>query len=506
MATSTHALGHLSDIGAESPLARLDARIVEAGKQARAKQRPVVVSVVERLRGVDPLAVIASFARARNGEVVGDSNAMYWSRPAERFAIAGIGAAATLTARGPDRFDQIERAWAELVDDALADASAGLTAGAGPTLMGGFAFDPDGPRTARWDGFPSAHFTLPRFLVAEVGDAQWLTTTVIVEPSGEPDIARADLVAMREWIVAAPRQSDGSTPAARDAAVRYSDLGSPDEWRAGVRQAVETIRIGALEKVVLARGVQARGSQPFDTAAAVRHLSVVHPDSFIFACWRDDRVFLGASPERLARLDGREVLASSLAGSARRGTDANEDARLAAALLESPKDADEHAVVVRALRDTLAQLCDDVTAAATPSVLTLPHMHHLHTIVRAHLRAGHSLLELVGRLHPTPAVGGTPRDTALAFIRAHEPLDRGWYAAPIGWLQRHRGEFAVALRSALVQGSDATLFAGCGIVRDSDPELEYAESVLKLRPMAATLAAAQGIRAPLGAALDAGPA
>jgi isochorismate synthase len=506
MATSTHAPGHLSDIGADSPLGRLDARIAEAARRARARQRPVIVSVVERLRGVDPLAVIASFARAGDRDVGGDSSAMYWARPADRFAMAGIGTAATLTARGPDRFRQIERAWTELAEDALRDEPTSPTGGVGPTLMGGFAFDPDGPRTARWDGFPSAHFTLPRFLVAEVGDAHWLTTTIIVEPTGEADIALADLAPIRAAIMDSPGRSDGSRPAARDARVRYSDLGSPDEWRASVRLAVDTIRGGALEKVVLARGVQARGSEPFDTAAAVRHLGTVHPDSFIFACWRDDRVFLGASPERLVRVDGREVLASSLAGSARRGTDAAEDAELAAGLLESSKDADEHAVVVRALRDTLAQLCDDVTAAATPSVLTLPHMHHLHTIVRAHLRDGHSLLELVGRLHPTPAVGGTPRDTALAFIRAHEQLDRGWYAAPVGWLQCHRGEFAVALRSALVQGSDATLFAGCGIVRDSDPDLEYAESVLKLRPMAATLAAAQGIREPLGATLDAGPA
>ena len=115
MATSTHAPGQLSDIGADTPLARLEAGIAEARRQARAKQRPVVVSVVERLRGVDPLAVIASVAHARDGDAIGDSNAMYWSRPAERFAIAGIGAAATLAARGPDRFDQIERAWAEVV-------------------------------------------------------------------------------------------------------------------------------------------------------------------------------------------------------------------------------------------------------------------------------------------------------------------------------------------------------------------------------------------------------
>jgi isochorismate synthase EntC len=117
-------------------------------------------------------------------------------------------------------------------------------------------------------------------------------------------------------------------------------------------------------------------------------------------------------------------------------------------------------------------------------------VHHLHTPVRARLRDGHSLLDVVARLHPTPAVGGTPREAALGFIRNHEQLDRGWYAAPIGWIGRESGEFAVALRSAVIAGSEATLFAGCGIVADSDPELEFNESALKLRPMQSALAAA----------------
>jgi isochorismate synthase EntC len=146
--------------------------------------------------------------------------------------------------------------------------------------------------------------------------------------------------------------------------------------------------------------------------------------------------------------------------------------------------------VRQALCTGLARLGDDVTASDEPALLSLPHVHHLYTAVRARLRDPHTILQLVAQLHPTPAVGGEPRNAALRFIREHEKMDRGWYAAPIGWLQRDHGEFAVALRSALIQGAAASLFAGCGVVADSDPDQEYAESLLKLRPMQAALAAA----------------
>jgi isochorismate synthase len=474
---------------------RLAARLGEASARARSGRRTVLLSVVERLASANPVGLIAACddddLRAALAPIGADDR-MYWARPNEQFAIAGLGAATTLTARGPDRFAEIERAWNALVDTAITEDADDAPAGIGPLLMGGAAFEPEGPHSARWDGFSGADFIVPRFLVTTTADGSWLTTTILVGSDGTPDVAPDTLGTIRDSLVQLLRRSPESASASKRTALRYTDLSAPSEWRELVQSAVDAIGYGFFQKVVLARAVQAVSPVAFDVAAVLRHLRTVHPDSFIFACWRGERVFVGASPERLVRLDEREVLASSLAGSARRGVDAEEDALLASELLGSAKDAYEHSVVVRALRDTLGQLCDDVQAASTPSVLTLPHMHHLHTIVRARLRDGHSLLELVGRVHPTPAVGGTPRDAALAFIRSNERLDRGWYAAPVGWLGRDRGEFAVALRSALIRGDEATLYAGCGVVRDSDPDLEYAESVLKLQPMMKALAAAQG--------------
>jgi len=162
--------------------------------------------------------------------------------------------------------------------------------------------------------------------------------------------------------------------------------------------------------------------------------------------------------------------------------------RAGARLLKNPKDRLEHAVVVDMLREVISEACDDVTTAVGPTLLKVANIQHLETALAGRLRERLSILELAGRLHPTPAVGGLPRDRALGWMREHEELERGWYAGPVGWIDRRgEGEFAVAIRSALMHGNRARLFAGCGIVADSDPDQEYAESWLKLRPMLSAL-------------------
>jgi isochorismate synthase len=159
-------------------------------------------------------------------------------------------------------------------------------------------------------------------------------------------------------------------------------------------------------------------------------------------------------------------------------------------LLASAKDRHEHEVVVRTVVEALGPLCDQLDVGATPSLLKLGNVQHLYTPVTGHLCSACTLLNVVERLHPTPAVGGRPREAALALIREREGFDRGWYGGPVGWIdQRGEGEFAVAIRSALLHGTQATLFAGCGIVADSDPEREYAEAALKLKPMLSALGA-----------------
>jgi len=258
----------------------------------------------------------------------------------------------------------------------------------------------------------------------------------------------------------------------------------PAQWQALVRDAADEVRAGSLYKVVLAREVHLTQTRPFDIPRALDQLRRIYPGAFLFAVARGRQCFFGATPERLVRLLGRKVDVTALAGTCQRGGHGAEDRALGEQLMKSAKDRHEHALVVGTLRAALQSCCEVLNVPHEPVLLKLKNMQHLHTPVSGELKAGVTLLDLVATLHPTPAVGGLPRAPALQYLRTHEQLDRGWYAAPVGWMDAHGdGEFAVALRSALVNGSAASLFAGCGIVGDSEPEHEFLETCLKLRTM-----------------------
>ena len=481
--------------------ARLSALVEQGSARARATRLPVIISLTEPAAVLDPLdalEAVGAFDDALCAPMRAERS--YWACPAADFALAGVGAAVTLSAAGPDRFKAVDQAWMALRESAVVDDPSGGIAGVGPILMGGFAFAPDGPRTALWEGFPAALLTLPRLQFASIRGECWVTMTLRVGVDGRPDIAPNMLARFRARAMeAAAHAARPGRPSTHDA-IDFENSRPASEWRQLVRDATGAIRSRVFEKVVLAREVHATAACTLDAAAAVRHLRATVPGCYIFGLWRGDRAFVGASPERLVRLDARDLRSSSVAGSIRRGATPDEDAVLVAQLLASPKERREQELVRAALCAGLEETCDAVTAPTPPHVLTLPHVHHLHTPVRARLRPGVSLLDVVARLHPTPAVAGAPREAALRFIDDHEHLDRGWYAGPIGWLGADCGEFAVALRSALVSGGEAWLFAGCGVVADSNAEREYDETLLKLRSMQLALAASEaaGRSGPLG--------
>jgi isochorismate synthase len=215
-----------------------------------------------------------------------------------------------------------------------------------------------------------------------------------------------------------------------------------------------------------------------------------YPTCTVFAVEHDGACFLGATPERLAHAERGTAWTMALAGSIARGATRAEDERLGQALLANPKERAEHAVVVRAVREALASpdLCTSLVADTQPRLARLPNVQHLLTPFRAQLAPGKSLLDLVARLHPSPAVAGFPQTEALRIIREREGFDRGWYGGPLGWLNAAGGgEFVVAIRAGLLRDGQAWLYAGCGILADSDPAAEYAESELKLRPMRSAL-------------------
>jgi len=255
-------------------------------------------------------------------------------------------------------------------------------------------------------------------------------------------------------------------------------------WRALVVQAVQAIRAGELDKVVLARAERQTCAPTQTPARILRWLRRNDNSAHLFAVRRGSRCFIGATPELLVSVENGCVHTHALAGTARRAPDPDTDRRIGQALLDNAKERHEHELVVHAIRDALRPLCAQLHIANTPQLRRLPTVQHLSTPIHATLSSGLTVLDLVAALHPTPAVAGYPREAALAYLRQHEPLDRGWYAAPLGWVDAHgNGDFIVSLRSALIDGTACRLYAGCGIVGDSEPSQEYEEARLKLLGM-----------------------
>jgi isochorismate synthase len=451
--------------------------------QARQQAEPVLVSVTEHAW---PLDVIDLFDQAR----LFTADRFFWSQPGEGFALVGLGIALTLDAVEESRFRQIGASWQQLLSKAIVEGPRGLP-GAGPLLLGGFAFDPLRSGSQLWQGYPDGRLVLPKVLFTLRHGEAWLTCNVLVRPDSDPDMEVSAIETLCDELLA-PDAADPHRGGRRDGEFQVTkrEMMPAAEWQAGVARTVGDIAAGKLEKAVLARTVRLGAMRPFDSARALRQLSINYPGCFVFAIARGERCFLGATPERLAELRDGVIRTMGLAGSIQRGVTAAEDRRLGAFLLASAKERHEHEVVVRTVVEALGPLCDQLDVAAAPSLLRLGNVQHLYTPVTGHLCSVCTLLDVVERLHPTPAVGGRPREAALALIREREGFDRGWYGGPVGWIdQRGEGEFAVAIRSALLHGTEATLFAGCGIVADSDPEREYAESRLKLKPMLSALGA-----------------
>jgi menaquinone-specific isochorismate synthase len=260
-----------------------------------------------------------------------------------------------------------------------------------------------------------------------------------------------------------------------------TSLPSRSAWLRLAQKAARATRGDGLEKVVLARYLAVRGDRNLDPGELIDTLERDYPACRIFAARFAERVLVSASPERLVSRSGDLVTCDAIGGTIRRTEDPSKDRALAHRMLADPKTRREHQLVVDALTASLAAVCSDLDLPQRPDIFRLRGLLHLWTELRARVSPRTSLLDLVRSLHPTPAVNGTPRDTALQWLRAHEPFQRGWYAGGGGWLDTDGdGEVAVLLRCALLHGDSADLYAGAGIVGDSDAETEYAETELKL--------------------------
>jgi menaquinone-specific isochorismate synthase len=262
-------------------------------------------------------------------------------------------------------------------------------------------------------------------------------------------------------------------------------------WAEIIAKVTGRIRTTELEKVVLARVCELRFQDDIPIPAVLAHLDVRYPDCYRFLFEpRPGHAFLGATPELLVKVTGAELHTMGLAGSIGRGADEAADAALGQALLASTKDRFEHDIVVQMLRQRLTPVTTGLAMPATPILLKLSNIQHLYTPVSGRLKDPRGVLPLVDLLHPTPALGGVPRELAMELIASTEPVPRGWYAAPIGWLDyQGDGLFGVAIRSAVCQRRRAWLYAGGGIVAQSEADMEWDEAALKFRPMLMALGA-----------------
>ena len=406
-----------------------------------------------------------------------------WNAADEATVIAG-GAAATLRANGPERFSQIRSAAETLFDSG--DVHAGTEA-ACPRLFGGFAFygdteEADGEREKPWTGFPDARFVFPRVQVTLTDSGPWLTVNA-VDSDASVAAVEATLDAERERLTAL---ADSKPRQPRPGITDRRRTTTPTAWRSVVRTATDRIDAGTLQKVVLAHALEVDLAADLGVCDMLDRLGKKYPDCTRFLIEpKPDyaAAFIGATPERLVSLRGRTVETGALAGTTGRGETPAEDEWLAEELLADEKNVHEHELVVDTITEQLVPFAASV-AVGDRDIKRLATVQHLHTPITAELASETHVLSLVEALHPTPAVGGLPPDQALKTIRETEPFDRGWYAAPVGWIDAAgNGTFAVGLRSAVATARQATLFAGVGIVGDSNPDEEWDEVELKFRPM-----------------------
>ena len=387
-------------------------------------------------------------------DMLPEDHPVTWLRRGD--GLVGCGVAAELRTTGPDRFKDADAWWGEVTARAIVRSDVD-DPGTGLVAFGTFAFaDEPGEST----------LVVPEVILGRRGDTAWLTTVSKVGGLDQLD-----------------RRLELATTPAAPVEVSFTDGAlNGEQWMGVVAEAVRRINRGDLEKVVLARDLIATAAEPIDVRWPLRRLADEYP-----TCWtfHVDGIF-GATPELLVRRERGLVTSRVLAGTIRRTGDDARDLSLAARLARSSKDLEEHEYAVRSVAEALEPHCSSMNVPEAPFVLHLPNVMHLATDVAGvvHDAATVTSLELAAALHPSAAVGGTPTTLATELIAQIEGMERGRYAGPVGWMDADGdGEWGIALRSATIEGNRVRLFAGCGIVADSDPEAELAETQGKFVPV-----------------------
>ena len=452
---STQALNRLGSNQAFSNL-RSDARAFVARSLTKVSDK------------LGPAAITVSAPIARPEALIAPNRTeatLLW-QPPQGPAYAGLGEGFEVS---PDScaVKQFFGALHRVVDPRLSDVA--------PRLFGGMAFDGARSIEAPWRGFGRGSMTMPRWLYAVEGKRAWLTHAVSCDALSAKSIEGS----LNEFDAIWRALENDEQPNLALAEPVHVEAMSSDAWDERVQTLIDAIQGGGCDKVVTARRTVVEFGEAVDALCVASRLRARFLGCTSFALWRGDATLLGASPELLVSRSGRRVVSEAMAGSVENGR--------AQALLDSPKERAEHQLVVDAIVAGLGQYCERVQASAQPTIRELPNVLHMQTPISGVLAADTHIIDLVRALHPTPAVGGVPSKVAMQWIAALEDT-RGWYGAPFGWVDdRGDGEFVVALRSGVVQGNRVYVYAGAGIMGDSDPAAEYAETELKMRALLGAL-------------------
>ena len=400
----------------------------------------------------------------------------YWQNREKTFTLVGLGHAYTITSQSEEqRFDDVEQQWKKLTQHVVTNDQA-----LQPILFGGFTFDPENGVSGEWEGMPQAFFAVATYQLVMRNDHVYISTNYIAEREN-PQVFE-QLCKKRDELMHTAQVKALKTyskPIVKSSFEPYKE-----EYLESIKQVTTLIRQKEADKVVIARSLALQFEEAVSSPNVLSQIILEQPESYLFGLEHQDKLFFGASPERLVKVEKSYAYSSCVAGSVKRGKNAEEDEKLGQSLLNDAKNRSEHQYVVDMIGNTFKENCSKYDIPSQPKLLKIRDIQHLFTPVEGQLKNNATILQLVKTLHPTPALGGVPRNRAMEVIREYEPMNRGYYAAPIGWLDAEgNGEFAVAIRSALLLQDKAFLYAGGGIVADSEPQSEYEETLVKFRPM-----------------------
>lgn len=385
---------------------------------------------------------------------------IYWSDRKRETEIAGIGNA--LTFQGWSMAD---------LDAGMAEMETLLRQKERLKFFGGIRFSRKNANDPTWQAFPYFYFNLPQFELIRKDDRYIFVCNLFRKPGQKAEDAKSDYLHFVQRLF-----QDNRKAKPRIRFIERQDNPNHGKWLQSVRQAVNCLDGKPLEKVVLARKTELTFSHPFSPESLLRNLRASNPNSFLFLFQLNGQnAFLGSTPERLYKRKGRRLETEAIAGTRRRGQTPEEDRQLKHDLLHCEKDLREHNYVVRSIENVLTRHSHSVQKDDRVGILENARVQHLLLRFQAELKEDVNDMEVLHDLHPTPAVGGFPKEQAIDKIHELERFDRGWYAGPVGWIGSNEAEFAVGIRSALLQGNTVHLFAGAGIVRGSDPESEWRE-------------------------------